>query len=245
MPNTWGVFEDVFCAGKEETFRLLGDVFAEVASLFPGTYIHVGGDECPTTRWEACPACRERMAAEGLADARQLQGYFIRRIAALPAMSGRRLLGWDEILEGAPPPETIVMSWRGTEGGCAAARAGHDVVMCPADACYFDSYQGPRDGEPEAFPRDVRLEAVYGFDPLPAGLTPEAGARILGAQGNVWTERISTWGHLEYMAFPRACALAEKLWSPAARCNWKGFHQRLRGHLPRLDAHRVQYRRLD
>ena len=245
VPHTWGIFEDVFCAGNEQTFRLLGDVFAEVASLFPGPYIHVGGDECPTTRWEACPACRRRITEQGFAQARQLQGYFIRRIAALPGTAGRRLIGWDEILMGAPPRETVVMSWRGSEGGRAAARAGHEVIMCPAETCYLDSYQGPRDLEPEAFPRDVPLAAVYGFDPLPAGLTPEEGSRILGAQGNIWTERIPTWSHLEYMAFPRACALAERLWSPAARCEWQSFRRRLGGHLLRLEARGVRYRPLD
>ncbi len=249
VPNTWGIFQDVFCGGKEETFRLLGDVCEEVASLFPGLYIHIGGDECPTARWRDCPACRRRMTEDGLAPAEgvparpeELQGYFIRRIAALPALRGRRLIGWDEIREGAPPPETIVMSWRGIERGREAAQAGHDVVICPADACYFDSYQGPRDLEPEAFPRDVSLEAVYDFHPVPAELSAEEESHILGVQGNIWTEHISTWNHLEYMAFPRTCALAEVAWSQVSRHDWNSFRDRLGTHLLRLAARDVRYR---
>jgi len=242
VPGAWGIFEDVFCAGKEGTFGLLSDIFDEIAALFPGPYIHVGGDECPTARWTACPACRARTVDEGLTRAEELQGYFIRRIAGLPSMRGRRLVGWDEILEVGAPPDTIVMSWRGIEGGRVAAKAGHDVVMCPTDACYFDSYQGSRDLEPEAFPRDVPLEAVYDFDPVPGGLSREEEAHILGAQGNIWTEHIHTWDHLEYMAFPRACALAEVLWSIPARRDWNSFRVRLDAHLSRLEMRGVRFR---
>lgn len=242
VPSTWGIFEDVFCAGKEATFTLLEDVLTEVASLFPGPYVHIGGDECPTTRWSSCADCRRRIEGEGLTRPEELQGYFIRRIAALPAMRGRRLIGWDEVADAAPPTDTIVMSWRGTAEGIAAVRAGHDVIMCPTEACYFDSYQGQRETEPEAFPRDVPLEAVYDFDPIPGDLPLEENAQILGAQGNIWTEHITSWPHLEYMTFPRACALAEVLWSPAAKRDWNGFRERLAGHLRRLDGMGVRYR---
>jgi hexosaminidase len=241
VPSDWGVFEDVFCAGREETFVFLGAVLDEVAQLFPGPFVHIGGDECPKTRWKACPDCRRRMAADGLPDTDALQAWFVRRMARHLAGLGRRPVGWDEILDGSGsfpgselPKQTVVMSWRGFEGGIRAARVGHEVVMTPTAHCYLDHYQGPRESEPPAFPADLPLERAYAFEPTPPDLDPESAARILGGQGNTWTERMSDWGHLQYMVFPRLCALAEALWSPREARHEADFKARLEIHARRL-----------
>ncbi len=242
VPSGWGTFEDVFCAGKEETFAFLGAVLDSVAVLFPGLFVHIGGDECPKARWNTCPDCRRRMEAEKLPDADALQAWFVRRIGRHLAGLGKRLVGWDEILDGAGsvpgsvlPKDAVVMSWRGFDGGIRAARAGHEVVMTPTAHCYFDHYQGPRGSEPPAFPADLPLGRVYAFEPLPPGLDGEAAARILGGQGNTWTEQMRDWGHLQYMVFPRLCALAEALWSPREVRSEGDFRARLEEHARRLD----------
>jgi hexosaminidase len=241
VPADWGVFEDVFCAGKEETFAFLGAVLDEVAMLFPGPFVHIGGDECPKERWKACPDCRRRMEAEGLPDTDALQAWFVRRTARHLVGLGKRLVGWDEILDGAGsvpgselPKDAVVMSWRGFAGGIRAARAGHEVVMTPTEHCYLDHYQGPREAEPPAFPADLPLERAYAFEPTPPDLDPESAARILGGQGNTWTERMPDWGHLQYMVFPRLCALAEALWSPRETRDEADFKARLEIHARRL-----------
>lgn len=237
----WGVFEDVFCAGNEKTFEFLGDVLEEVCALFPGTYIHIGGDECPKTRWQACPKCQKRMKAEGLHDEHELQSYFIRRAEAMLAKHGKKLIGWDEILEGGLAPTATVMSWRGTEGGVAAAKAGHDAIMTPTSHVYFDYYQSDPATEPVAIGGLLPLEKVYSYEPIPAELTPEETTRILGVQGNIWTEYIKTPEYLEYMVYPRACALAEIAWSSKDKKNWPDFARRLRKHFDRLGAMNVNY----
>lgn len=239
----WGIFEDVFCAGNEKTFAFLDDVMAEVCDMFPSTYIHIGGDECPKTRWEKCPKCQKRMKDEGLKDAHELQSYFIRRMEKTLALHNRKIIGWDEILEGGLAPNATVMSWRGTEGGIAAARAGHDAIMCPGTHCYFDHYQGDPATEPTAIGGLTTLEKVYSYEPVPEGLLPEQSKHILGAQGNVWTEYMPRSEQVEYMAFPRAVALAEALWTPKSKRNWTDFSIRIQPHMARLDATGLKFAR--
>ena len=239
----WGVFEDVYCAGNDRVFDFLEDVLTEVIDLFPGTYIHVGGDECPKVRWEACEKCQARIREQGLADEHELQSYFIRRIEKFLLSKGRRLIGWDEILEGGLAPEATVMSWRGMEGGIEAAKEGHDVIMTPTSHCYFDYYQADPEDEPLAIGGLTPLKKVYAFKPTPGELSPEEAKHILGAQGNVWTEYIDTPEKVEYMSMPRMYALAEVVWSPEKARNWKGFVDRLNSHFKRLDAMGVNYRK--
>lgn len=239
----WGVFDDVFCAGNDETFQFIEGVLEEVCSLFPGPYVHIGGDECPKTRWEVCQKCQQRMKDNGLRDTHELQSYFIRRAEAILARHGKKLIGWDEILEGGLAPTATVMSWRGTEGGIAAARAGHDAIMTPTSAVYFDYYQGDPATEPLAIGGYLPVDKVYAYDPVPAGFTADEAKRILGVQGNIWTEYIKTESKLEYMAFPRTCALAEIAWSPVARKDFSDFSRRMITHFRRLDALKVNYSR--
>ena len=241
VPTTWGIFEDVFCP-KEETFQFLEDVLTEVIALFPSQYIHIGGDEVPKVRWQESEVAQEVISREGLADEDELQSYFIKRIESFLQAQGRRLIGWDEILEGGLAPDATVMSWRGMEGGIEAARQGHDVIMTPTSHCYFDYYQADPEQEPLAIRGLTPLEKVYGFEPVPETLSAEDAAHILGAQGNVWTEYMATTDHVEYMVFPRMLALAEVVWSPQELRNWEDFVQRLPDHLRYFDALGVNYR---
>lgn len=221
---------NVYCAGKERTFSFLNDVLDEVVELFPSQFIHIGGDEVDKFLWNNCAECQARMKTEGLKDAHELQSYFIKRIEKHLNARGKRLIGWDEILEGGLAPNASVMSWRGEAGGVAAAKSGHDVVMSPTSHCYFD------------YPyTSITTEAVYGYEPIPKELTEEEGRRVLGAQGNLWTEWMDTSRVVEKMAFPRAVALAEVLWSPKEGRSWGEFQTRLRGSLARLDALDVHY----
>lgn len=242
VATTWGVKTDVLCAGRETTFAYLEEVLEEVLDLFPSPFIHVGGDECPKQAWRGCPHCQSRIASEGLADEDELQSWFIRRMAGWLADRGRRLVGWDEILEGGLAPGATVMSWRGSDGGVAAARAGHDVVMSPNTHCYFDYYQSENtDAEPPAIGGHLPLERVYSFEPVPPALADHA-ARVLGVQGNIWTEYIPTEAQVEYMAFPRALALAEVAWTPAELRSPADFQSRLTAHRSLLDRVGVNYR---
>jgi hexosaminidase len=241
VATRWGVHEDVYCP-SEETFAFLENVLAEVMDLFPSPYIHIGGDEAPKKRWEESTLAQEVIRREGLANELELQSYFIRRIERFLRSHGRRLIGWDEILEGGLPPEATVMSWRSMDGGIAAARQGHDVIMTPTSHVYFDYYQGDPAYEPLAIGGFTPLENVYAFDPIPAELTSEEARHVLGAQGNVWTEYLKTPDDVEYMALPRMLALAEVVWSPQERRDWAGFAARLPHHLRRLDAMEVHYR---
>lgn len=238
----WGVFEDVYCAGKDETFGFLTDILDEVMALFPGQYIHIGGDECPKTRWNACAACQNRMQNEGLKDAHELQSYFIRRIEKHVNAKGKKIIGWDEILEGGLAPNAAVMSWQGTEGGIAAAKAKHYAVMSPGNPCYFDHYQ-TQDiaAEPLAICCYNPLAAVYAYEPVPAGLSESESTYILGAQGNVWTEYMPTFDQVTYMALPRMAALAEVLWSPKNSRNLPDFQRRWRLHVSELDKLEYKY----
>jgi hexosaminidase len=240
----WGIFDDVYCVGKERTFKFLQNVLDEVMELFPGEYIHISGDECPKTRWKTCPSCQKRIRTEGLADENELQSYFIKRIGNYLLSKGKKPIGWDEILEGDLPIDTTVMAWQNIARGVKAAKRGHDVVMTPRSHCYFDYYQAKED-EPEAIGGLLPLEKVYDYEPIPPELSPEEAKHILGAQGNVWTEYMPDSHQVEYMAFPRMCALAEVLWSSRSSRNWDDFQARLMQHCKRLERLGVNYRRLD
>ncbi|MBZ0303418.1 MAG: beta-N-acetylhexosaminidase [Anaerolineae bacterium] len=238
----WGIAEDVFCAGNEDVYTFLENVLAEVLDLFPSEYIHIGGDECPKVRWQSCPKCQAAIQREGLADEHELQSYFIRRIEKFLNGRGRRLIGWDEILEGGLAPNATVMSWRGSKGGIEAATAGHDVVMTPNTHCYFDYYQSEdNEGEPPAIGHYLPLEHVYMFDPV-AGIAEDKAHHVIGGQGSLWTEYIPTTEQAEYMAYPRAVALAETVWSELPDRDYDAFMERLRTHLQRLDRLGVNYR---
>jgi hexosaminidase len=241
VSTTWGVHEDIFCP-SEQTFTFLENVLTEVMDIFPSEYIHVGGDEVPKTRWKASPIAQELIHREGLKDEVELQSYFIKRIERFLRAHGRRLIGWDEILEGGIAPEATVMSWRGIEGGIAAARAGHDVIMTPTDNAYLDYYQGDPKSEPLAIGGFLPLDSVYAWEPMPNVLTAEQGAHILGAQGNLWSEHVPTATHAEYMLFPRVLAMSEVFWSPKELRNWDGFLARMSPQLARLDALGANYR---
>ena len=241
VQTRWRVFDDVYCAGNEKTFAFLQDVLTEVMDLFPGEFVHIGGDECPKTRWKVCPLCQARMKAEGLATEHELQSYFVRRIEKFLNAHGKRLIGWDEILEGGLPPNATVMSWRGIDGGIAAATSGHDVVMTPTSNCYFDYFQGLT-GEPGPVGEYLPLERVYAYEPVPPGLTGDQARHVLGAQGNVWTEQMPDTRKVEYMAFPRACAMSEVVWSPAAKRDFRDFSSRMAGQYDRLVARGINVR---
>jgi hexosaminidase len=240
----WGIEDDVYCAGNEQVFPFLQNVLDEVLELFPSQFIHIGGDECPKVRWEKCPKCQEAITRNNLKDEHGLQSYFIRRIEAYLNQKGRRIIGWDEILEGGLAPNASVMSWRGMEGGVQAAKEGHDVVMTPTSYCYLDYYQAdPKSGEPPSIGGFIPLEKTYAFEPVPAGLTAEEARHILGLQGNLWTEYIETPEHASYMYFPRATALSEVMWSSPAGRDFDEFQQRLQVFLPRLSALGLNYRK--
>ena len=239
--TTWGVEEDVFCP-SERTFQFLDDVLAEVTALFPSRYVHIGGDEVPKKRWKESALAQEIIRREGLKNEEELQSWFIRRVERMLTARGRRLIGWDEILEGGLAPEATVMSWRGLAGGIEAARHGHDVIMTPNSHLYLDYYQADAKVEPPANCCLVPLRRVYDFDPVPDALTPEQATHILGAQGNVWTEFMKTPERVEYMVYPRALALAEMTWSPQAARSWESFTARLPHALRSLDRLRVNYR---
>jgi hexosaminidase len=240
--TTWGVFDDVYCPGNDSTFFILENILDEVCELFPGKYIHIGGDECQKERWKTCAKCQARIKAEGLKDEHELQSYFIRRIEKYLNDKGRQIIGWDEILEGGLAPNAAVMSWRGTTGGIEAAKQNHYVVMSPGKPCYFDHYQSKnKEQEPIAIGGYNPLKAVYNYEPTPEELTSEQKQFILGAQGNVWTEYISTFSHLEYMSVPRMAALSETLWTSKPNKKYSRFIKRLKVQSRLLDKMKVNY----
>ena len=215
-----------FCVGNEETFTFLENVLTEVMELFPSEYIHVGGDEAGKSAWKTCPKCQKRMKDEHLANVDELQSYLIHRIEKFLNNRGRRLLGWDEILQGGIAPNATVMSWRGEEGGIAAVTSGHHAIMTPGAYCYLDSYQDAPYSQPEAIGGYLPLKKVYAYDPVPASLTAEQAKLVYGVQGNLWVEYIPTPEHVEYMIYPRMLALAEVAWSALERKSWPDFHTR-------------------
>lgn len=238
--KTWGVLEDVFCP-KDETFTFLENVLSEVIDLFPSEYIHIGGDESPKVRWKSCPHCQKRIKEKHLKDEHELQSYFIQRIEKFVNSKGRKIIGWDEILEGGLAPNAAVMSWRGTEGGIAAAKQKHFVVMSPGSHCYFDHYQGEPKNEPIAFGGYTNVEKVYSFNPVPKELSAEESKYILGAQANLWTEYINTPEHAEYMLFPRIAALSEVVWGTSNSKEYKEFEKRLIQHFEIYENKGINY----
>lgn len=239
--TTWGVFQDIYCAGQESTFEFLENVFDEVLPLFPGPYIHIGGDEAPKSRWEGCPHCQRRMKEEGLTDEGELQSYFVQRMEKFLNSRGKSIIGWDEILEGGLAPNAIVMSWRGEEGGIAAAQQNHQVIMTPGEWCYFDYYQADMESEPLAIKRITTVEKVYEYEPVPPSLTEQQQKFVLGAQCNLWSEYITSTNHAEYMVYPRALAMSEVLWSPKSDRNYKKFVERAGNLRPLMDAWSINY----
>jgi hexosaminidase len=239
---SWGV-SDYILNPTDSTVKFMQDVLTEVMELFPSPYIHVGGDEAPKTQWKASAVAQARMRELGLQNEDELQSWFIRQMDAFLTAHGRRLIGWDEILEGGLAPNAVVMSWRGMSGGIAAARAGHDVVMAPGSHTYFDHYQShDQAAEPLAIGGFLPIDTVYAYDPVPAELEPQYARHILGAQGQIWTEYIKGPKQVEYMAYPRMSALAEVLWTPVDRKDYADFTTRLVEHERRLRAMDVNFR---
>ncbi|MCC6372819.1 MAG: family 20 glycosylhydrolase [Bacteroidia bacterium] len=227
--KAWGVFENVFCS-KDSTFNFIKDVLDEVIALFPGDYIHIGGDECPKLQWKACPTCQARLKKEGLKDENELQSFFIKRVSNYLKTKKRSIVGWDEIIEGGLAPGATVMSWRGFDGGVEAAKMKHDVIMTPGEFCYFDHYQAQPKDEPVAIGGFTPLEKVYAFEPVPASLNDEEKKYVKGAQANVWTEYMATEEHVEYMLNPRLAALSEVLWTKKENKNESDFLRRVQNH---------------
>lgn len=229
----WGVSDDVLCAGREETMQFLEDVLAEVADLFPSEYFHVGGDECPKVRWENCPLCQAKIKELGLEDGEYsaehyLQSYVMERMEKFLATKGKKIIGWDEILEGAPSPTATIMSWRGAAGGIKAAQAGLDAIMTPNDYFYFDYYQSEDvDNEPFGIGGYVPIEKVYSYEPYTDEMDEKAQAHIIGVQANLWTEYIAEDWHLEYMLLPRQAALSEVQWCQPENKDWDRFRATL------------------
>jgi hexosaminidase len=239
----WGVTPNILNV-EESTIRFYQDVLSEVMELFPSQFIHIGGDEAPKEQWQASPRAQARIRELGVKDEHELQSWFIRRMDEFLTSHGRRLVGWDEILEGGLAPGATVMSWRGEDGGIAAAKAGHDVVMAPQKYVYFDHYQSEdKESEPLAIGGFTPLQRVYEYEPVPAALSEDETRHVLGAQGQIWTEYIPTPAQVEYMAYPRACALCEVLWSPKDGRDLTRFRQRLALHSRRLNELNVNFRR--
>jgi hexosaminidase len=239
--SEWGVSEHVFCAGNDGTFTFIEDILSEVIELFPGQYIHVGGDECPKTKWESCPKCQARMKKHGLKNEMELQSYFIKRMEKFINSKGRRLVGWNEILEGGLAEGAMVMSWQGLAGGIEAANEGHDVIMSPNAEVYLDHYQSNY-YEPLAIAGLTTPREIYEWSPMPEEISDESRKHVLGAQCNVWTEYITTNDHLEYMIFPRLIALAEMLWLGEDKKDFDDFTDRMNEMYARLDGLDIKYR---
>ena len=244
----WGVSEDVLCAGNEEAMQFVEDVLNEVMDVFPSPYIHIGGDECPKVRWEKCPKCQAKIKELGIkADGKfsaedYLQSYVMNRMAKVVEARGRRVIGWDEILEGNVSETAIIMSWRGTEGGIAAAQKGHDVIMAPCSHLYFDYYQSEDiASEPMCIGGYLPVERVYDFQPLPEELTPEQQKHIIGVQANIWTEYIASFNHVQYMAMPRMDALTELQWNNPQERDFEAFVERCRKMAQLYDLYHYNY----
>ncbi|MDR3367109.1 MAG: beta-N-acetylhexosaminidase [Prevotellaceae bacterium] len=245
VQGLWGVHDDIFCP-KDETFAFLEDILTEVADLFPSEYIHIGGDEAPKTRWTRCHACQERIKKEGLKDEHELQSYFITRIEKFLATKGKKIIGWDEILEGGITPSATIMHWRAWESATAVAdaiRRGNNVIMTPNSHAYLDYYQANPKTEPHTIGGYVPIWKVYSYEPTPAGLTDEEAKRILGFQGNVWTEYMPNFERVLYMTYPRAAAIAEVGWIPKGKRDYDKFQERLIQLMTRYDIMGIHYNR--
>ena len=235
VATRWGVFQDIYCP-KEKTFHFLEDVLTEVMALFPGKYIHIGGDEAPKTRWKESKICRHILKKEGLKNEEELQSWFIQRIEKFLNAHGKTMIGWDEILQGGLSPNATVMSWRGVKGGIAAAKQNHDAIMTPGAYCYFDHYQADPATQPLTIGGLTTLKKVYSYEPVPESLNKKEAKHIIGTQGNVWTEYMPDGNRVEYMVLPRMAALAEVAWSPVDRKNWPDFQRRISNHFQRYKA---------
>ena len=235
----WGVFKQVYCP-KESTFEFLEDVFDEVFELFPSELIHIGGDECPKASWKVCPDCQALIKKLGLKDEYELQSYFVTRMEKYINSKGRQIIGWDEILQGGLAPNAKVMSWLGEEGGIKAAQQHHEVVMSPHQKYYLDYWQADPYSEPLAMSGPTTLRTMYEYEPVPEVLTEEEARYIIGVEGCVWTEYMPTPERVEYMAWPRMCAIAETGWTQSNK-DWEGFTRRLEKHFSRLDGMDVDY----
>ncbi|MFI5194861.1 MAG: beta-N-acetylhexosaminidase [Chitinophagales bacterium] len=231
--------DNALCIGNDSVYLVLDKIFTELAAIFPSEYIHIGGDEAYKGFWADCPKCKKRMQDEHLKDVEELQSYFIKRVEKILQSKGKKMIGWDEILEGGLAPDATVMSWRGMKGGIQAAKMNHHVVMSPWDFTYLDLYQGEPSAEPPTYGM-CRLSASYNYDPVPDSVDEKF---ILGGQGNLWTERVPNFRHAEYMTWPRGLALAEVYWSPKASRNWDDFVVRMETQFPRLDAAGIKYAR--
>ena len=240
VETKWGVFDDVFCP-KEETFTFLENVLEEVIALFPSEYIHIGGDESPKTRWKTCAHCQNLIKKEKLKDEHELQSYFIKRMEKFVNSKGRKIIGWNEILEGGLAPNAAVMSWTGEEGGIQAAKSGHLAVMTPGNYMYFDHYQGDPQNEPLAFGGNNTLDRVYSYHPIPKELNSKESQFILGVQANLWAEYILDFKHVEYMLFPRLMALAEVSWGTSNPTKYEEFENRVIHHFNYLDERNIHY----
>lgn len=234
VQETWGVFDDVFCAGNDSTFLFLQDVIDEVITLFPSKYFHVGADECPKTHWKKCPRCQQRMKEHNLKDEHELQSYFIQRMEKYLNSKGKTLIGWDEILEGGLAPKAVVMSWRGEEGGIAAAKQKHEVIMTPGNPVYFDHTQSLNE-DSVTIGGYNNIEKVYAYQPVPKELNAEESKYVLGAQANLWTEYMKNTKKVEYMLLPRLAALSEVLWGKKENSSWEDFEKRLQAQFKRYD----------
>ncbi|MBU1114925.1 MAG: family 20 glycosylhydrolase, partial [Bacteroidetes bacterium] len=240
--TSWGISDDIFCAGNEKTFEFLENVLSEVVKLFPSKLIHIGGDEAPKLRWENCPNCQKTIVDKKLSDEHELQSYFIQRIEKFLNSKGKEIIGWDEILEGGLAPNAAVMSWRGNEGGIAAAKQKHKVVMSPTSHCYFDYYQTQdTENEPLSIGGFLPLEKVYSLNPVPTELTGDEAKYIIGAQANVWTEYMQTFEQVEYMVFPRISAIAEVVWTNIKNKDYNNFLERMKLQNKRFDAMNINY----
>ena len=240
VQETWGVFEDVFCAGNDSTFQFLQNVLDEVVALFPGKYVHVGGDECPKVNWKRCPRCQQRIKDNRLKNEHELQSYFIRRMEKYLNSKGKTLIGWDEILEGGLAPNAIVMSWQGEKGGIEAAKQKHEVIMTPLDNVYLNLSQTENE-DSLVYGGYLPVEKVYNYEPIPAALSQEESKYILGAQANIWTEYMNNPKIVEYMLFPRLSVLSEVLWSAKEKKNWVGFEKRLLTQFERYELWGASY----
>lgn len=231
--------ENSLCVGNELTFEYLDKILTEVTMLFPSEYIHIGGDECYKGFWEKCPKCQKRIRDEKLMNTNELQSYFIKRVEKILETKNKKLVGWDEILEGGLAPNATVMSWRGMSGGIKAAEEGHQVIMTPTSHCYLDLYQGEPSVEPNTYSMS-RLSDSYSFEPVPDGVDPKL---ILGGQGNLWTESVPNFRHAQYMTWPRGWALAEVLWTSKDLKNWEYFVKKVEKHFIRADFGKIKYAR--
>lgn len=239
VQQTWGVFEDVFCP-TEYTFKFIENVLDEVMALFPSEYIHIGGDECPKESWKRSAFCQQLMKEKGLKDEHELQSYFIQRVEKYINSKGRKIIGWDEILEGGLAPNATVMSWRGEKGGIAAAKENHQVIMTPGGWCYFDHSQ-KKNEDSVTIGGYTTVQKVYSYEPIPKELEGDQAKWVLGAQGNVWTEYMTNIRKVEYQIFPRMSALSEVLWSPKEKRNLPWFEQRLLQQFKRYDLWGANY----